>query len=202
MGLWVLSESLRTWSDQRLSDATLPALLAGAAEAPALRTVVDINDPRLLAPARRPTHAGPDPAAGRARPASRSRARRSRSPARSWTAWRSPTAATSGTAAALAGRDVDVVHLVGGGSQNELLCQLTADALGVPVLAGPAEAAALGNGLVQARALGADLPDLAAMRALIRRTHDVRRYRAAQRPRLGRRRGAHRPLSPALLGPT
>ena len=72
------------------------------------------------------------------------------------------------------------MHLVGGGSQNELLCQLTADALGVPVLAGPAEAAALGNGLVQARALGADLPDLAAMRALIRRTHDVRRYRAAQ----------------------
>jgi rhamnulokinase len=44
------------------------------------------------------------------------------------------------------------------------------------VLAGPAEAAALGNGLVQARALGADLPDLAAMRALVRRTHDVRRY--------------------------
>ena len=44
------------------------------------------------------------------------------------------------------------------------------------MLAGPAEAAALGNGLVQARALGADLPDLAAMRALIRRTHDVRRF--------------------------
>jgi rhamnulokinase len=44
------------------------------------------------------------------------------------------------------------------------------------VLAGPAEAAALGNGLVQARALGADLPDLAAMRALVRRTHEVRRF--------------------------
>jgi len=69
-----------------------------------------------------------------------------------------------------------VVHVVGGGSQNALLCQLTADALGLPVLAGPAEAAALGNALVQARALGADLPDLAAMRALVRRTHEVRRY--------------------------
>jgi rhamnulokinase len=44
------------------------------------------------------------------------------------------------------------------------------------VLAGPAEAAALGNGLVQARALGADPPDLAAMRALVRRTHEVRWY--------------------------
>ena len=68
------------------------------------------------------------------------------------------------------------MHVVGGGSQNELLCQLTADACGLPVLAGPAEAAALGNVLVQARALGADLPDLAAMRALVRATHDVRRY--------------------------
>jgi len=79
-------------------------------------------------------------------------------------------------AARLAGRSVDVVHVVGGGSQNALLCQLTADACGVPVLAGPGEAAALGNGLVQARALGADLPDLAAMRDLVRRTHDLRRH--------------------------
>ena len=62
------------------------------------------------------------------------------------------------TAARLAGRDLEVVHVVGGGSHNHLLCQLTADALGVPVLAGPGEAAALGNALVQARALGADLP--------------------------------------------
>jgi hypothetical protein len=44
------------------------------------------------------------------------------------------------------------------------------------VLAGPGEAAALGNALVQARALGAGLPDLAAMRALVRETHDVRRH--------------------------
>jgi rhamnulokinase len=80
------------------------------------------------------------------------------------------------TASRLAGRDVAVVHVVGGGAQNDLLCRLTADACGTPVLAGPAEAAALGNVLVQARALGADLPDLAAMRALVRRTHDVRRH--------------------------
>jgi len=46
----------------------------------------------------------------------------------------------------------------------------------VPVLAGPTEAAALGNVLVQARALGADLPDLAAMRRLVAATHDLRRH--------------------------
>ena len=49
---------------------------------------------------------------------------------------------------------MSVVHLVGGGSQNALLCQLTADATGLPVLAGPVEATAIGNVLVQARALG------------------------------------------------
>jgi sugar (pentulose or hexulose) kinase len=80
------------------------------------------------------------------------------------------------TACRLAGREVSVVHVVGGGARNDLLCRLTADACGLPVLAGPTEAAALGNVLVQARTLGADLPDLAAMRALVRRTHDVRRH--------------------------
>ena len=57
-------------------------------------------------------------------------------------------------AAELSGRDVEVVHVVGGGARNTLLCQLTADACGLPVLAGPVEAAALGNALVQARAGG------------------------------------------------
>ena len=172
MGLWVLSESVRTWSDQRLADVTLPALLGGAADAPALRTVVDINDPRLLTPGDMPSRI-------------QELARQAGEPIP-----RTPVAITRTIldslalayrrnvrlAADLAGRAVDVVHVVGGGSQNALLCQLTADALGIPVLAGPGEAAALGNGLVQARALGADLPDLAAMRDLIRRTHDVRRF--------------------------
>ncbi len=52
-------------------------------------------------------------------------------------------------AADLAGETVDVVHVVGGGSQNALLCQLTSDFLGLPVLAGPTEATALGNVLIQ-----------------------------------------------------
>ena len=79
-------------------------------------------------------------------------------------------------AGALSGRDVDVVHVVGGGARNELLCRLTADACRLPVLAGPVEATALGNVLVQARTLGADLPDLAAMRSLVRGTHALVRY--------------------------
>jgi rhamnulokinase len=78
---------------------------------------------------------------------------------------------------------VDVVHVVGGGARNHLLCRLTADACGVPVLTGPVEAAALGNVLVQARTLGAPLPDLAAMRALVRATHPLRRHEPVADPR-------------------
>ncbi|CAI9401364.1 rhamnulokinase [Nocardioides sp. T2.26MG-1] len=172
MGLWVLSESLRTWADLRLRDLTLPSLLAGAAESPGLRTVVDINDPNFLTPgdlpariqqlADRTGEVVPQDPVSITRTILDSLALAYRRNIR--------------LAASLAGRPVDVVHVVGGGSQNELLCQLTADALGLPVLAGPAEAAALGNGLVQARALGVDLPDLAAMRSLVRRTHAIRRY--------------------------
>ena len=87
-------------------------------------------------------------------------------------------ARTVHTAAALAERDVDVIHLVGGGARNALLCQATADRAGVPVLAGPVEATALGNVLVQARALGcfgadASLEDL---RARVARAFPPLRY--------------------------
>ena len=66
MGLWVLSECVRSWTEQGLAGTDLPTLLAGAGEAPALRTVVDINDPALLAPGMRVqfVDAGPDALAG------------------------------------------------------------------------------------------------------------------------------------------
>lgn len=73
------------------------------------------------------------------------------------------------------GRRIDVVHVVGGGARNTLLCQLTADLLERPVLAGPIEATALGNVLVQAIALG-ELEGLAQARELVRRSAQLRRY--------------------------
>ena len=76
----------------------------------------------------------------------------------------------------LSGQPVDTVHVVGGGARNDLLLQLTADACGLPVVAGPVEATALGNTLVQARALGAAPGDLAGMRALLRATQHLRRF--------------------------
>ena len=83
---------------------------------------------------------------------------------------------TVGQVQELSGRHADVVHLVGGGARNELLCQLTADACGLPVVAGPVEASALGNVLVQARALGSAPGDLDGMRALVCQSQPLRRF--------------------------
>ena len=80
------------------------------------------------------------------------------------------------TASDLSGRELDSIHLVGGGSLNRLLCQATADRTGLPVLAGPVEATALGNVLVQARALGAAPDSLEELRALVAATHEPERF--------------------------
>ncbi|MFL5243622.1 MAG: rhamnulokinase family protein [Gemmataceae bacterium] len=75
----------------------------------------------------------------------------------------------------LSGRKIEVVHIVGGGCQNELLCQLTADACHRPVLAGPVEATAIGNVLVQAVGLGL-VGSLAEAREIVRQSFEVRTY--------------------------
>jgi rhamnulokinase len=66
---------------------------------------------------------------------------------------------------AASGREIRTIHVIGGGARNVLLCRLTADLTGREVLAGPVEATALGNVLVQARAAG-ELGSLADMRAV------------------------------------
>jgi rhamnulokinase len=77
------------------------------------------------------------------------------------------------------GRKIGVIHIVGGGVQNELLTQMTADACGREVIAGPVEATAIGNILVQAMAIG-DVKSLADARAIVRQSFDVKRYQPRQ----------------------
>lgn len=79
------------------------------------------------------------------------------------------------TLLALAGTQCEVIHIVGGGSRNELLCQLTANATGRPVVAGPVEATVLGNALVQLIARRS-LTHLAEARQLVARMSDLRHY--------------------------
>ena len=77
------------------------------------------------------------------------------------------------------GRKIKVIHIVGGGSQNELLNQMTADACGRTVVAGPAEATASGNLLVQAMALG-EIKSLAELRSIIRASCELKQYEPRQ----------------------
>jgi len=160
-GLWLLQECQRHWGP---AGPALDALLAEAAAAEPLRFVIDADDPVFTPPGDMPSRIATW-LASRGLPAPSSPAEVVRCVLDSLAiAYRRALIA----AQSLSGRHADVVHLVGGGSRNELLCQLTADASGLPVVAGPAEATALGNALVQARALRAAPGSLEEMRQLMR----------------------------------
>jgi rhamnulokinase len=84
------------------------------------------------------------------------------------------------TLEAILGRTFDVIHVVGGGGKNALLCQMTADATGRRVVVGPYEATAFGNALVQAMAAG-DVPDLTELRRIVGQSFDLVTYEPRER---------------------
>jgi rhamnulokinase len=159
MGLWVLQQCLSEWGRD-----DLPVLLEHAAALPP-GPVVDLFP--LLAPGDMPARVQ-FLAGAELEPAALVRC--------VIDSLVDALARTVAQAAALAGGEVDVVHVVGGGAQNALLCQLLATAAGLPVLAGPVEATALGNVLVQARAVGTLDGTLEELRELVRRTARIVRY--------------------------
>ena len=171
-GLWLLQECLRSWGVSAESGAgpaagpglDLDSLLGAAAREKPLQFVIDADDPVFMPPGDMPARICAWLAA-RDLPAPSGPAQLVRCIMDSLAlAYRRALLA----AQSLSGQHADVVHIVGGGSRNDLLCQLTADATGLPVVAGPAEATALGNVLVQARAVGAAPPTLPGMRAILR----------------------------------
>ncbi|MEU7304353.1 FGGY-family carbohydrate kinase [Streptomyces sp. NPDC007206] len=166
MGLWLLQECQRAWGEPDLG-----TLLREAGGVPALRSVVDAGDEAFLAPGRMPERiAEACRASGQPVPVTRAEVTRCILDSLALAHRRAVEDAQR-----LADHPVDVVYVVGGGTRNTLLCQLTADACGLPVVAGATEAAALGNVLVQARAHGL-VGDLPAMRALLTRTQPLTRY--------------------------
>ncbi|MET8472432.1 rhamnulokinase family protein [Streptomyces sp. NPDC006422] len=166
MGLWLLQECQRAWNEPDLT-----ALLDDAAKVAPLRSVVDAGDPTFLPPGGMPARiAAACRATGQPEPRTRAETTRCILDSLALAHRRAVE-----DAARLADRPVDVVHIVGGGARGALLCQLTADACGLPVVAGPAEGAALGNVLVQARADGV-VGDRAAMRCLVADTQPLARY--------------------------
>ena len=171
MGLWLLQETLRHWSRAGLP-AELPSLLAAAAALPPGGPVVDPDHPAFLPPGDMPARiAAACSETGQSVPASQAELVRC-----ILDSLASAYARTVRDAERLSGRRVELLHLVGGGARNRLLCELTASACGLPVLAGPVEATAIGNLLVQARARGSIRGDLETMRALVRATQEIRRH--------------------------
>ncbi|MEU3605574.1 rhamnulokinase family protein [Streptomyces sp. NPDC035033] len=170
MGLWLWEECRRSW-EARGHAVDLPELLEEAVRERPFASLVDPDAPEFLAPGdmpgriaefcRRTGQPVPESPAAVLRCVLESLALAHRRTLR--------------RAASLTGRDVRRIHLVGGGARNAPLCQWTADATGVPVTAGPVEATALGNVLVQARAAGL-AGDLASVRRLVARTQPLRHY--------------------------
>lgn len=170
MGLWLLQECRRQWEreGERLDYG---ALTAEAEKAPALRAHVDPDDPAFFKPGDMPrrilehleANAAPLPA---------SRGEMVRCILESLALkYRYVIEGLE----EVSGRRIEVIHVVGGGAQNRLLNQMTADATGRTVVAGPVEATATGNIIMQAVATGA-LPDVAAGRELVRRSFEPEVY--------------------------
>lgn len=162
MGMWVLNECVSAWEREDGADADLTALVRAAGETTE-HVLFDVDDPSLLPAGDMPTRVLA--LAPRLRGADRAVVVRSilESLAVSY-------ASTLDELEGLTGRPVEDVHIVGGPSQNRLLCQLIADRSGRRVHAGPVEATAIGNVLVQARASGLVAGGLKELRALTAET--------------------------------
>lgn len=161
MGMWILNESIRTWQDDG-STIDLPALMAAAGDVEH-SPIFDADDPVFATPGDMPARI------------------------RSWFEQRGMAAPTTQAEVArciieslaegfsvavrrageLSGRRISRIHLVGGGSQNAVLCQSVADRTGLTVLAGPVEATATGSVMVQARSAGLVSGDLESLRTIV-----------------------------------
>ena len=177
MGLWLVQECRRSFqrSGRDLDYAELARL---AAEAEPFRSLIDPDDGRFLNPDDMPTaiqnycaetdQPRPQTEGQLVRCALESLALKYRT--------------VLGQLEELTGTKVTVIHIVGGGGRNELLNRFTAGACGCPVVAGPVEATALGNVLIQARAAG-QLDSLADIRRVVRSSTELTEYEPSETDR-------------------
>jgi rhamnulokinase len=169
-GLWLVQESRRHWAGHGEADP-YERLVELAAAAPAFRSLVDVDDPAFAAPGDMPARI-------------RERCRQTGQPVPETKGEIVRTALDSlalkyrhvlEQMEGILGRRLEPLHVVGGGARNRLLCQLAADATGRAVVAGPVEATAAGNVLMQALALG-HVGSLAEAREVVRRSFEIATY--------------------------
>ncbi len=170
MGLWLLQESRRQWEreGEEFSFSELSEMAEGA---PALAAVIDPDDARFAPPGNLPRRIQefcretgqyvPQSKAEIVRCILDSLALRYRR--------------TIEQINEIRGKRTKHLHIVGGGTQNKLLCRLSADACGIPVYAGPVEATAIGNILVQLMALGR-ISNIAECREIVRNSFELETY--------------------------
>ncbi|UCD28056.1 MAG: rhamnulokinase [Planctomycetota bacterium] len=173
MGLWLVQECRRTWQREG-KDYSYGELAEMAAAAKPFMAIIDPDETSFIAPGDMParisdyckktSQAIPEGPGEIVRVCLESLAMTYRQ--------------TLDRIEACTGRKAEVIHIVGGGTQNTHLCQWAADATGLTVVAGPIEATAAGNVAVQAVAAGV-LPDIKTAREMIRRSFDVVVYEPA-----------------------
>jgi rhamnulokinase len=170
MGLWLVQQCKRSF-DAAGRKYEYPKLAELAARAKRLRSLVNLNDPRFINPPDMPTaiqeycretmQSAPKTDGELIRCCYESLALKYRE--------------VLGSLEEFSGEKIEVIHIVGGGSQNRLLSQFAADACERPVVTGPVEATAFGNLLTQVRADG-ELGSLKEMRQVVRASSEVQHY--------------------------
>lgn len=168
MGHWILQECQRYWGRSgKLSD--LGPLLAAARQCPAFVSVVDTGRPEFALPGNMPERvAAACAATGERVPKQEAEVARCIVDSMALAV-----AATLEDAQRCSGRTVAVVHVVGGGTANDLLLSVLSACTGLPVVAGPVESSAIGNLLVQLRAAGL-VGDRAQMRDIVARSFPLK----------------------------
>lgn len=171
MGLWIIQECKRAW-DREGAQIGFGEIVKLAEAAPAFKAVIDVDDPCFMAPGgmperiqdycRRTNQPVPETRGEIARVVYEGLALKYR--------W-----AIERLEKDLLGHEIDVLHIVGGGSKNEMLNRFTAQAIGRKVVAGPSEGTVIGNLLVQAMALGA-IDSLDTLREVVARSFENKTY--------------------------
>ena len=174
IGLWILQESKRTWSREG-ADFSYAEIERLAAEAEPFRSLINPNDARFLKPGGMPQKVEAF-CEETGQPNPKTPGQFARCIYESLAMLYARTLCQIGQ---ITGRSISRLHIVGGGSKGDLLNQLTANATGVTVVAGPAEATACGNVLIQALALG-HIKDLSALREVVRTSSSIREFLPGQ----------------------
>ncbi len=173
MGLWIIQESRRQWKREG-KEYSFAQMEAWAKESPAFRSLIDVDHPSFATPGNMPERIRefcrvtgqpvPETVGEVVRCIYESLALKYRS--------------VVDRICELRGRSAKVIHVVGGGTKDKFLSQMTADACGIPVAAGPEEATAIGNLMLQAIAAG-DVADLAQAREVVSASFELKHYAPA-----------------------